>query len=330
MKELKVVLFGLGPIGIKTLQRLEEKAQFEVVGVVDINPELVGIQVNEICQTKNYSMTVANKAPKSDFDLAIFTTTSNFLNLIKQIDSIVERGISIVTTCEEAAYPHRRYPSESKALDKRLKQAKSSLIGTGINPGFLMDTLPMALSTITHKIDQIKITRIQDALKRRIPFQKKIGSGLTVKEFGEKVSKLEIRHVGLKESAWVIIDGLKLPVEKLEETINPVLVESDQKLGDWDLKSGMVRGIEQIAKGYDDKGHVIIELLFRASLNEGQDLDQVEFKGEPNLTIQAPFGVNGDGGTVSMVINSLRAAFEARPGLITPLELVSQRNQSFI
>ncbi len=327
MENLKVVLFGLGPIGIKTLQLLETKQNYQLTAVVDINPELQGKNVNHLCETKSFDLKVQNQAPQEDFDLAIFTTTSNFLSLIKQVTPIIERGISVVTTCEEAAYPYRRYPEEAKNFNQKLIDHKASLIGTGINPGFLMDTLPVVLSAITQKVDHVKVTRIQDALNRRMPFQMKIGSGLTVQDFKDKVSKLEIRHVGLEESAWVIIDGLGLQVEKLEETIEPVTCDKDETLGTWELKKGMVRGVQQIAKGYDRQGNIIIELLFRASLNEGKDLDQIEFKGKPNLTIQAPDGVNGDGGTVSMVINSLRAAFETRPGLITPLELVPQRNR---
>jgi 4-hydroxy-tetrahydrodipicolinate reductase len=322
---MKLAVFGLGPIGQEILRTLDSKGMTEsVVAAIDIHPELIGRNLNELLNCPNYRLEVQSQLAGTTCDIAIFTTTSHFPGLIEQVTPLIEQGISVVTTCEEAAYPWRRYPEAAKSFDAFLKQNKACLIGTGINPGFLMDGLPVFLSSIANKVNSVEIKRKQNALNRRLPFQQKIGSGLTLEQFQQKIDQSQIGHVGLEESAWVVSDCLGLNMEIVEENIRPVLVESEQTLGEWALTAGQARGLHQEIIGKNQTGQQVLKMLFRATLGEEKDIDQIKIHGEPNLLFESPGGINGDRGTVAMAINSLKAALDGR-GLLTTRELIKQR-----
>ncbi len=96
-----------------------------------------------------------------------------------------------------------------------------ALVGTGVNPGFVMDKLVLTLAAVSQRVEHAKALRIVDASKRRLPLQKKIGAGMSVEEFRAKVAEGVIKHVGLPESVAMVSDGLGLAVDEIVETIEP-------------------------------------------------------------------------------------------------------------
>lgn len=185
MRNVKVVLYGVGAVGSLIAKFLLEKKGVEIVGAVDIAKDKVGKDLGEVLGLeRKLGVKVSNDVDavlaKTKADIAIHTTSSFLKDTYSQIASIVKNGVKVISTCEELSYPYSTEPELAKKLDTLAKKHNVTVLGTGINPGFLMDTLVITLSAVCEKIDKIEATRVMNAATRRLPFQKKIGAGLTV------------------------------------------------------------------------------------------------------------------------------------------------------
>ena len=325
MKRIKVLQIGLGPLGQKMIKYLSEREGFDLVGVVDINTDFAGRDVGGFCCIDKYSgITVSSDiktaVKKEKPDVALITTVSSLEKLILQVENVARYGMNIISTCEELTYPFIVQPELSKRLDEVAKANDISIIGTGVNPGFMMDYLPIALTGACQKVESIKISRIQDASSRRLPFQKKIGAGLTLEEFEARKKAGSLGHVGLTESMGMIADRMGWMLNKCEDIITPVIAEEDFRTEKNEIKKGIVLGVQQIGKGYIN-GKEIITLIFRASLEEKNPVDSIEIKGTPDIISTIPGGVNGDIATCAITINTVRSISGLAAGLKTMVDI---------
>ncbi len=324
MEITKVVQVGLGPVGQKITQFIAQRENVETVGAVDISPDLKGRNLGELCGLGKTGITIRSSVKDciedARPDAVILTTVSSLENIVPQIEEIVSYGVPVVSTCEELSYPWPTFPDLSKRIDKAAKNHQVAVLGTGVNPGFLMDSYPIFLTAVSQEIRHIRISRIQDAAHRRVPFQRKIGAGLTPDEFERKKENGTLRHVGLLESALMIAGSVGWRLTNVEESLAPVLAEQAVVTEIMTIQPGHVLGVEQIARGYvgDEE---MIELFFRASLNEPDPEDFVEVKGLPNIKSTIAGGINGDVATAAITINTARRIVDAQPGLRTMFEL---------
>src|SRR5262249_3201503 len=156
--------------------------------------------------------------------------TSSYLpDVMDQLLECLGAGCCIVSTCEELAYPFRKHPELSSKLDAAAKEEGVALVGTGVNPGFVMDKLVLTLSAVAQQVEWAKSVRVVDASKRRLPLQKKIGAGMTVETFREQVRAGVIKHHGLPESIAMVADGLGFELDSITEAIEPVIAKSAVK-----------------------------------------------------------------------------------------------------
>jgi len=320
----RVVLIGAGLLAKKLVRFLIERGGIQIVAAVDKDPLKIGKDLGEICSLTNLGVTVEkdlNSAlKKKKANLAVITTDSDIKTVRKFIEEAACKRLNIVSTCEELSFPWKTNPRIAKSIDNLCKKYGVSCVGTGVNPGFLMDYLPCVLSSVCQKVSRINVTRIQDASKRRIPFQKKIGAGLTQAQFKQKASGGEIRHVGLIESAHMIAHAMNWNLERTRETLKPVVAHKAVASGYVKIKSGDVCGVEQIARGYVGN-RIVVQLKFRAVIGENGPGDCIEIKGNPVLKSTIKGGINGDVATCSIIINSIRAITKVTPGLKTMLDI---------
>lgn len=320
----KVVLIGAGLLAKKLVRFLVERGGIEIVAAVDKDPSKIGKDLGEICSLTNLGVTVEkdlNSAlKKKKANLAIITTESDIKTVRKLIEEAARKKLNILSTCEELSFPWKTYPGIAKSIDNLCKKYGVSCVGTGVNPGFLMDYLPCVLSSVCQKVSRINVTRIQDASNRRIPFQKKIGAGLTQAQFKQKASDGEIRHVGLIESVHMIAHAMNWNMERTRETLKPVIAHKAVTSGNVKIKPDDVCGLEQIARGYVEN-RIVVQLKFRATIGENSPGDCVEIKGHPALKSTIKRGINGDVATCSIIINSIRAITKVAPGLKTMLDI---------
>lgn len=326
MNEIKAMLYGIGAMGSMIAKYLLAKEGIEIVGAVDIARDKVGEDLGTVLNTNerigiNITDDVDSVLCEAKPDIALLITSSFLRDTYPQIASIVEHGVDVVSTCEELSYPFLTDKMHAKKIDALAKKNGSTVLGTGINPGFLMDTLVITLTSVCEKIEKIESIRVMDAASRRVSFQKKIGVGLTVEEFRQKLTRGEISgHIGLEQSIAMIADALAWKLDAIvPDTVAPILAEKRITSAP-EVEVGKVGGLRQKAIGVSGNKEVIA-LDFRAYAGAEQEYDSITIKGVPTFTQKIQPCIHGDIGTVAMIVNSIPKVINAPPGLLTMKDL---------
>ena len=318
---IKVLHVGLGPIGAAVVRQVAGRAGLTIVGAVDIDPAKVGRDLGEVCDVKRklkvkVTDDIAKTIKATKPDIAVLCTSSSLQKVVPQFEAVLKLKVPIVSTTEELAYPVKRNAAAAKRIDALARRARVAVLGTGVNPGFVMDALPIALTGVCESVKAIAVERVQDARIRRLPFQKKIGAGLTVAEFDEKVKDGSVRHVGLAESITMIADAMGWKLDKVTDEIQPKLATATVKSEFLTVEAGQVCGIVQDGVG-SRKGQPLVTLHMEAYLGAPESFDSVRITGNPALYSKIIGGVHGDVATASIVVNSIPKVIAAAPGLRT-------------
>jgi hypothetical protein len=316
----RVLHVGVGPLGIKIINELHERSLGRVVAVVDSAPSLAGTSVSKLIPSADPKLRILpdlNAIQNWDeIEATLVTTSSDLAKCEMTFRELLRRGQTVVSTCEELVYPWLRHVALAEELDELAKKNGGRLLGTGVNPGFLMDALPAFMTSVCRSVRGIACYRIQDASARRIPFQKKIGAGLDDTQFAARVKDGTLRHVGLGESLHFIAHYVGLPVERWEEDIAPVRADRDMVCGLGTIPKGKMAGVRQVARGYYDE-RCVVHLEFQAAIGQAEPYDRVRIEGEPNMDLVIPGGVHGDVATCAIAINAIPRLLKAPAGLHT-------------
>ena len=323
-KKIRVILFGLGPIGAACARVLAMRPDvYEIVGAVDLDPSKVGRDAGEVIGLPDkLGVKVSDKAGRvlsKDADLVMHATGSYIARVKPQLIQIIQAGKNIVSTCEELSNPWVSSARDADELNKLAKQNRVTVVGTGINPGFAMDTLPVALTAVCQEVKRVRVKRVVDASKRRRQLQQKIGAGMTTEAFKEAAAKKEIRHVGLAESVGLVARGLGWQLDEIMETIEPVVATKRVVTDHVTVEPNFVTGVRQFGRGlYAGEDKVILELEMAVDAPEAYDEAWIE--GTPNVHSLVK-GIHGDVSTAAVVGNAARRVVEAKPGLLTMVDL---------
>jgi len=324
MKRLNVVQMGLGPIGNKVTQFLAERAGIEIVGAIDADPAKAGQDIGVLAGLTPLNVKVTadmrQVLGQGGIDAVVLTTTSSLASTYEQLGQILPFGVNVVSSCEELSYPWLANNALATKIDKLAKDNNAVVLGTGVNPGFLMDFLPVVMSGICRNVRKVLVERFQDATFRRLPFQKKIGAGLTVPAFHAKVKEGTLRHVGLTESVQMIASRLGWKLDRTEDVISPVIAARPVKTESMAVAAGDVLGVQQIGRGIVG-GEERITLMFRAAIGEQDVRDRIVIDGTPTVETSFKGGVNGDVATCAILVNAIPAVVAARPGLRTMVDI---------
>jgi len=253
-------------------------------------------------------------------DVVIHSTSSSLAKVMGQLLACLEAESCVVSTCEELSYPYRTHPDLAAKLDAAAKDWGVALVGTGVNPGFVMDKLVVTLAAVSQRIEHAKAVRIVDASKRRLPLQKKIGAGMSLEEFRAQVAAGVIKHVGLPESVAMVADSLNLPVQEITETIEPVIANERVQTEFLSVEAGQAAGVHQIARGAGG-GKELVYLELQMYVGAKDSSDTVTLTGHPNISLVIPGGSHGDIATASVVVNSIPVILDAPAGLRTSRDL---------
>lgn len=322
---IRVLHFGLGPIGAAIVRQVAARPGFKTVAGVDIDPAKVGRDLGDVVGlTKRLGVKVvddATRALKSARpDVVVLCTSSSIKKVMPQIETILKAKKPIVSTTEELSYPGYTHIRQARQIQAWAKKAKVAVLGTGVNPGFAMDALPIALTAVCERVDRISVNRIQDARIRRLPFQQKIGAGLTTEQFQKKAADGSVRHVGLTESIAMIADALGWTLDRIADDIEPKLATVTISSEFLAVDPGYVSGVIQDGVGYR-RGEPVIRMHFEAYLGAPESYDSVEIEGSPRLSMKIAGGIHGDVATAAIVVNSIPKVLEAAPGLHTMRDL---------
>jgi 2,4-diaminopentanoate dehydrogenase len=318
---IKVLHVGLGPIGAAVVRQVAGRKGFRIVGAADIDPLKSGRDLGQVAELGKplrvkVSADVRKAIKAARPDVVVHCTTSSLKTVLPQIEEILKLKVPIVSTTEELAYPTKRNLRYAKIIHQLAKKSKVAVLGTGVNPGFVMDALPITLTGVCERLEAIRIDRVQDARVRRLPFQQKIGAGLTREQFQKKVDDGSVRHVGLAESVSMIADAFGWKLDRITDEIQPRMATETVASEFLAVDAGFVSGIVQDGVGYRN-GLPVITLHMEAYLGAPESYDSVRITGSPALTMKIAGGVHGDIATASIVVNSLPKILEVPPGLHT-------------
>lgn len=325
MATIRVMHYGLGPIGAAIVRQVAVRRGFKVVGGIDIDPTKAGRDLGEVSEIgRKLGVKVSDDAPKAlksaKPDVVVLCTSSSLNKVLPQIETCLKARVPIVSTTEELSYPDWSQIRLARRVNDAAKKAKVAVLGTGVNPGFVMDALPITLTGVCERVESIVVNRVQDARIRRLPFQQKIGAGLTREQFQKEVDAGNVRHVGLTESIAMIADAVGWKLDRITDDIQPRMATETVASEFLAVDPGYVCGIIQDGVGYR-KGEVLIRLHMEAYLGAPESFDSVTIEGSPRLSMKIAGGVHGDVATASIVVNSIPKVLASAPGLKTMRDL---------
>jgi 4-hydroxy-tetrahydrodipicolinate reductase len=318
---IRLLHVGLGPIGAAIVRQAAERPGLRIVGAVDIDPAKVGRDLGEVAGLGRKLRVVVEADARRALRRArphvvVLCTGSSLARVAPQIETILRAGASIVSTTEELAYPVGPNVRIARRLDALARRRKVAVLGTGVNPGFVMDALPLVLTAACERVSAVRVERVQDARLRRLPFQQKIGAGLSRDEFERRVREGGVRHVGLAESIAMIAAGLGWKLERVTDEIRPRLADERVASDYLTVEPGQVCGIVQEGIGYRE-GRPAIVLRLEAYLGAPESYDAVTIDAVPPIAMRIQGGLHGDVATASIVVNSIPKVAAAPPGLHT-------------
>jgi len=312
-KRIRVIQYGLGPIGIETAKLVLRKSGMAIVGAVDISKDIAGKDLGDVLGLeKRMGISVTDNAgllfSGTKADVVLHTAGSRIPKIYEQFEEIIGAGLNLISSSEELLFPLRENAALAEKIDRLARE--------NVNPGFVMDALPLFLSAVCQDVKKIHVERVVDAGTRRLPLQKKVSAGMTTKTFHEKIGKKELGHVGLLESLTLVARKLGMDLDDVMETIDPVVAAKAVQTQYFSLKPGDVAGIKHIAKGVRN-GETIITLDLRMYIGAEDPHDSVHIIGTPEIRLRIEGGVAGDKATAAVLVNSIETVMGAKPGLTT-------------
>lgn len=323
-QKIKVAQFGLGLIGIESIKLALAKPWIEIVGAVDIDPAKSGRPLSEIVGVEslaNASVYHSFEALSAEVmpDVILHTAGSKVDDTFDQIEPMIRAGVSVVSSCEELLYPALRSPTRSREIDAMCRDFGAGVLGTGVNPGFVMDVLPVCITGVSREVNRIEVHRVVNASTRRQALQKKIGSGMNPDDFRALFKAGKAGHAGFQESAALICHAMGWKFEGLTETCEPVVADHDIQTQYFSVARGLTCGIHQVVKahvtGADGKSVVPLTMDLKMYLDAKNPHDRVIVEGEPNLDCLLQGGVAGDSATVAALVNAVPRVLKAGAGL---------------
>ncbi len=325
MKKIKIAQFGLGPIGLETLKLAATRHWLEIVGGVDIDPAKAGRDLGALTGVRSLKRRVVYNSlgdlvAHAKPDVILHTAVSRFRSAFEHLESMARAGISVVSSCEEMVFPQLREPRLAARLDRACREGGARMVGTGVNPGFVMDILPLCLTGVSCSVTAVHVRRVVNASTRRAPLQRKIGSGLPPAEFRRRLKAGLAGHAGLKESLALLARGLGWHLVKISETGHAMVADHDIRTEHLEVRTGQTCGLHQrveaVAKG---KGKLTLDLKMYLDAPDPQDAVQID--GVPPLNLTIPGGVAGDPATAGALINTIPRLLAAKPGLVLLMDL---------
>ncbi len=325
MENIRVILWGLGAMGSGIGKYLMEKEGIEIVGAIELKD---GIDLGEVLGTGKTGIICksnAHEVLEIPADIVIIATSSFTREVFPHIEKSVKRGLNVICIAEEMAYPWAQEPELAEKMDRMARENSVTVLGTGINPGFVLDLLIITLTGACARVDKIKAARVNDLSPFGPTVMKGQGVGTSPEEFKKGVEEGSIvGHVGFPESIHMIADALGWELDEIEETREPIITNVYRETPHVKVEPGMVAGCKHIAFG-KKAGKTLIALEHPQQIHphmEGQETgDYVWIEGEPNINVANKPEVPGGIGTMAVTINMIPKVIEAKSGLLSMKDL---------
>ena len=315
LQPITVAQYGLGPIGAEIARLMLTKSWIRLVAAIDIDPAKIGKDLGDVLGLGRTLGVKVTPKLETRVDVVVHSTGSTLSEVKEQLLPLLSAGAHVVSTSEELSFPLNREIREE--LQRAARGNNVTLLGTGVNPGFIMDKLPLTLTAACQSVEALEVSRVVDAAQRRDPLQRKVGAGLTREQFDEALRDEKIRHVGLRESLMMIANGLGIDLDEVsDESILPIMAEERIVTQCIQVEPGQVAGIHQMIRG-EAKGKIRLSLDIKMYVGAKNPGDEVIVQGNPNVRMRIEGGVHGDRATAAMAVNAIPRVVAARPGVVT-------------
>ena len=321
-----VVVMGLGAIGREIARASLQSEEVTLVGAVDTHTSIVGKRLDELGVPSPIKVEPALRrgASRGRRPVVLHATGSSLPAVAEQLLAAVKEGHPVVSTCEELAFPWMRHADLAERLERAAQRAGVSVLGTGVNPGFVLDRLTATLGQTLGPVRHVLVRRVVDARSRREALQWKIGAGLTEEEFDALAAEGSVGHVGLLESAALCALGLGIDLDEYEEEVAPIVAEEDIRGGAFPVPRGRVAGSVHTVVGMED-GQERLRMELTLALGAEPAGDHLEIESDTRLTLHIPGGIPGDAATAQLVVHAAPRVAAAESGLLTVLDLPAGR-----
>ena len=325
MPPLRVVSFGLGPIGLATARLALTKKSIQLVGAIDVDPLKAGRDLGDLLEMERMTGIVVSADADATLGKlkpdAILHCTSSFMPRVKdQLMLCCKHGVNVVSSTEELLLPTLQHPDLAKEIDAAARKGDITILGTGVNPGFVMDTVAVLATGVCHSVSKVDCRRVVDAGTRRLPLQKKVGAGITKEDFQKQLATGTFGHIGLRESIALIGKACGWTLDTITQSVEPVVAEREIKTRYLTVKKGQVAGIWNRGLGKEgDK--VRVEMDLKMYVGAPEPMDEVLIEGTPPMHLRLIGGTPGDLATAAMLVNMLPRVVSAPVGLLTMLEV---------
>lgn len=300
---------------------LDTKTGVESVGAIDADPNKQGKTMAQLLGVKSQAV-VSNDPGQilaKDADVVLIATGSFTKEVYPQLVQAIEAKKNVICIAEEMAFPRQQEPELAEKIDKLARENNVTVLGTGINPGFVLDLLIVAMTGVCFNVTEIKASRINDLSPFGPTVMKTQGVGTTPKDFAAGVEAGTIvGHVGFPESMAMIASALGWELDEIKQTKEPIIAKKYRETPHVKVEPGMVAGCRHIAYGIKD-GKTLITLVHPQQVrpeNEGVETgDFIEIHGEPNIDLKIQPEVPGGIGTIALAVNSIPNVINSKAGL---------------
>ncbi len=331
MDRIKVIIWGFGAMGRGMAKMLLMKKGVEIVGICDLNPGIVGRNFTDVLEVVSdhpkvfISDQIDLLLEHQQADIVLLCTDSFVKGAFDKIKKVVTHKINVISTAEEMAYPMASEPELAKQIDHLAKAFGVTVLGTGINPGFIMDLLVVALTGTMVDVKHIEAKRVNSLSPFGPTVMHEQGVGITLDEYHHRVAEGELAgHVGFKESVSMISDALGVKLDDFTQQMEPIITTIYRKSPYGEAEAGHLAGINMTGQGLVN-GDVFINMIhpqqIEPELEGTQTGDYINLKGTPNIHMAITPEVNGGIGTIAMCVNMIPHVLNAKPGLKTMIDL---------
>lgn len=331
-KLVKVAIWGFGAMGSGMTRMILNKKGFDIVGVSDMYDGYIGKSIFEILKQENpqnhdvlIEKSIERILVEERPDLVLLATDSFTRAAFDKIKFIVEHKCNVISTAEEMAYPKAKEPELSKEMNRIAKENGVSILGTGVNPGMMMDLLAICISGVMEDVKDMEISRVNSLSPFGPTVMEEQGVGLSLKDFNEKLENNELSgHVGFVESTYMIADALGLEVKDFKQSMKPIVTSVDRKSPYGFAKAGDVAGVDMrsfATLSNETKIDMVHPQQIEPELEGIHTGDYIKIKGSPEINLSNVPEVEGGIGTIAICVNMIPHVINAKPGLKTMIDL---------
>lgn len=332
MENVKVAIWGFGAMGSGMAKMLTTKKGIVVTGVCDRAEERVGKNMYEVLGVEQgdrpeviIKADIEDVVKDGNVDVVLTATDSFTKNAFPRLKYCLEQKVNVISTAEEMSYPKAQQPELAAELDKIAKENGVTILGSGINPGLIMDLLVVCLTGCMTDVESIQAKRVNSLSPFGPAVMEEQGVGIAVETFNKGVEDGSLAgHVGFHESVGMIAEAIGWKVEKFEQQMKPIVTDVDRKSPYGFAAAGDVAGVNMTGQGYVD-GQVKIDMIHpqqiepeQVGVNTG---DYITLKGTPEVNMAITPEVEGGLGTIAMCVNMIPHVINAKAGLKTMIDL---------